>query len=74
MNDRVEREREAMEDGKSGRNNSKNNRRLSNSGMVNVSDTPSGGKRTQIDMRKGSTEDLKRVASSFSHLPVDIKD
>lgn len=73
MNDRVERERKAMEDGKSGNNNSPH-RRSNNSDMINVSSTPSGGKRTQVDMRKGSTEDLKRFASSFSHLPVKLKD
>jgi hypothetical protein len=74
MNDKAEREREMYEKAKSG--DLKNTPRSSRSSVgnrVKIENTPSGGKHTHVDMRGATSEELKKIAGSFSHLDVRVK-
>ena len=74
MNDKAEREREMYEKAKSGdlKNTPRSNRSSGNN-RVKVENTPSGGRHTHVDMRGATSEELKKIAGSFSHLDVRVK-
>jgi hypothetical protein len=74
MNDKAEREREMYEKAKSGNlKNTPQSSRSNGSSRVRVEKTPSGGKHTHVDMRGATSEELKKIAGSFSHLDVRVK-
>lgn len=75
MNDKAEREREMYEKAKSGdlKNTPRQSSSRGGSNRVRVEQTSSGGKHTHVDMRGATSEELKKIAGSFSHLDVRVK-